>query len=277
MEECMATWERELHRYPEMLAAMGRYHQTWYKHVHARLLTMLPADDFVLREAVSYFISQPGKLYRPFLVLLSCDIVGGRCLDAIEASCAVELVHSSSLILDDLPCMDDAATRRGRPALHKRFGDAIAILSAVYLLNKAYEAMLDLGQASLQVLAILNESIGDRGMVTGQTMDLRGDHDLRNVISLKTGSLIKASVQIGARLGAAESPQQRALLNYAEKVGAAFQLRDDFMDRRDNAGIQAEAVTLAEAAADRILHDFNFSEAAFALAGMAMHAALRSV
>jgi geranylgeranyl diphosphate synthase type II len=173
--------------------------------------------------------------------------------------------------------MDHAERRRGRLALHKRFGDAIAILSAIYLLNKAYESVADIRHGSLRVLEMLSESIGERGMVTGQVMDLTRHHKTRKMQQLKTGALISASVRIGAYLGAAKVSQEQALLTYAERVGAAFQLRDDFMDSDSNGDAQREAIRLAGEAARKILRDFECTKAAFALAGMALYAAQRIV
>lgn len=264
-------------RAKEFLIAMEDYRRSREHLIEDRLRSKLPAGDTVLQEATSYFLSCRGKLYRPLLTLLACEVVGGRYPDAIEAACAVELVHSSSLILDDLPCMDDSDTRRGQASLHKQYGEAVAILAAIYFLNMAYETALKTGEHSNRALSILTQCIGGKnGMIEGQIMDITRGYSQAAVRDSKTGSLIIAAIQLGTCIGRATATDELALLAYAERLGTAFQLRDDVMDGMASHAGQREATAVAYRAADDICQAFDASAAALALAGMAIYAVERN-
>jgi geranylgeranyl diphosphate synthase type II len=182
----------------------------------------------------------PGKRVRPLLAMLSSAHFGGRELAALDFGCALELIHTASLVLDDLPCMDDAIMRRGKLTLHRRFGEDTAVLAAVALLNHAYgviagDAMVEI-ETRLALVALLSETVGFRGLVAGQFRDLRDPEALRDEQTLtslnyqKTGVLFAAAMVGGAMIaGADQAAQMRARL-FANRLGLAFQLWDDLQD-----------------------------------------------
>ena len=195
-----------------------------------------------------YSLFAGGKRLRPILCLAACEAVGGDARRALPAACALECIHTYSLIHDDLPAMDDAETRRGRPSLHKAFDEGLAILAGDALLTIAFELLSDnhgTPSARLHVLRDVAKAIGTTGLIGGQVMDLAligrtNGHrpvahptarHLESVASRKTGALITASVAAGARLGQASAAQQRRLETYGRAIGLAFQIIDDVMDR----------------------------------------------
>ena len=143
---------------------------------YEQLLTILDAaavsDAPVVSTALAAFMTRKGKLLRPMLTLLCCEIAGGDPRDAVPLAAAVELVHCSSLILDDLPSMDNTDTRRGRISLHKRFGDAVAILASVHLLSQAFRTVAMARIVDPDLVAMLAEAISRNGMIRGQVLDL---------------------------------------------------------------------------------------------------------
>jgi geranylgeranyl diphosphate synthase type II len=193
-----------------------------------------------LGEAMRYSLEAGGKRVRPILCLLAAEAVGGTAAQALPGALALEYIHTYSLIHDDLPAMDDDDLRRGRPTNHKVYGEGHAILAGDGLLTEAFGvlATADLDPVRrAQALALLAEGAGWRGMVGGQALDLEGetlaaydlDH-LRLIHRLKTGALLRASVEIGAVLGGAASEEQAALRAYGEAIGLAFQIQDDILD-----------------------------------------------
>ena len=193
-----------------------------------------------LGEAVRYSLEAGGKRVRPVLCLLACEAVGGSAAQALAGALALEYVHTYSLIHDDLPAMDDDDLRRGRPTNHKVFGEGHAILAGDALLTEAFGvlATADLDPVKrAEALVLLAESAGWRGMAGGQALDLEGetlttydlDH-LRLIHRLKTGALLRASVEIGAVLGGATPGERSALRAYGEAIGLAFQIQDDILD-----------------------------------------------
>ena len=190
-----------------------------------------------LQEAMRYSLLAGGKRIRPVLVLEACRICGGEVEKALPFACAVEMIHTYSLIHDDLPAMDNDDLRRGRPTNHKEFGEAAAILAGDALLTEAFFA---LSQAELppdrivQAVACLSAQAGHLGMVGGQALDMeekkRTVPELEQLQSLKTGALLQAAAELGC-IAAGGPPQQRQGLRvYAEKLGRAFQIRDDMLD-----------------------------------------------
>ena len=193
-----------------------------------------------LGEAVRYSLEAGGKRVRPVLCLLACEAVGGSAAQALAGALALEYVHTYSLIHDDLPAMDDDDLRRGRPTNHKVFGEGHAILAGDALLTEAFGvlATADLDPVKrAEALVLLAESAGWRGMAGGQALDLEGetlttydlDH-LRLIHRLKTGALLRASIEIGAVLGGATPGERSALRAYGEAIGLAFQIQDDILD-----------------------------------------------
>jgi geranylgeranyl diphosphate synthase, type II len=193
-----------------------------------------------LSEAVRYSLEAGGKRVRPMLCFLACEAVGGTAAQALPGALALEYVHTYSLIHDDLPAMDDDDLRRGRPTNHKVFGEGHAILAGDALLTEAFGvlAAADLDHVKrAEALALLAEGAGWRGMAGGQALDLEGetlktydlDH-LRLIHRLKTGALLRASVEIGAVLGGSALGERSALRAYGEAIGLAFQIQDDILD-----------------------------------------------
>lgn len=214
--------------------------RTW---VDLRLKKLLPPAKSAprpLTDAVRDICLGPGKRVRPLLAMLSSAHFGGRELAALDFGCALELIHTASLVLDDLPCMDDAAMRRGMLTLHRRFGEDTAVLSAVALLNHAYgviagDAAVD-SETRLALIALLSETVGFHGLVSGQFRDLRDPETQRDELTLaslnyqKTGVLFAAAMVGGAMIaGADQAGQARARL-FANRLGLAFQLWDDLQD-----------------------------------------------
>ncbi|MBK8914447.1 MAG: polyprenyl synthetase family protein [Phycisphaerales bacterium] len=190
-----------------------------------------------LGEAVEYALKLPGKRLRPFLVVEACRAFGGTDSAALSAACAVECLHTFSLIHDDLPAMDDDDLRRGMPTCHKVFGEAAAILAgdwlSAYALRVAATAGPDAARSSA-ILAALAD--GTLAMIEGQAADVAGEGcaptaDRVAYIHLrKTAALISASAKIGAHCAAASEPDVELLSNYGRRLGLAFQIMDDVLD-----------------------------------------------
>jgi geranylgeranyl diphosphate synthase type II len=209
--------------------------------VDLRLEAVLPRSGAeLLVEAVRAACGGRGKRIRPTLAMLSAAHFGGRELDALDFGCALEMVHTASLILDDLPCMDDAAMRRGAPALHRRFGEDVAVLSAVALLNQAY-ALIAADEAleattRLSLTGLVSSAVGFGGLVEGQIRDLRdppshrGEAGLKSLNHQKTGKLFVAALDGGAVIAGAQSAQRLSACLFADRLGFAFQLCDDLLD-----------------------------------------------
>ena len=194
-----------------------------------------------LYDAMRYSLLTGGKRLRPVLVLEACRLCGGAVEDALPFAGAIEMVHTYSLIHDDLPCMDDDDLRRGRPTNHKVFGEANAVLAGDGLLTAAFETMLAPGQKLppervLEAAGILARAAGGRGMVGGQVLDMAGEGralgltEVEELQRLKTGALIRAAVEMGCAVAGGAEEQREALCRYADCLGLAFQIQDDILD-----------------------------------------------
>ena len=200
-----------------------------------------------LKEAMEYSLFAGGKRLRPILLLAAATACGGADARrrALPAACALECLHTYSLIHDDLPAMDDDDFRRGRATNHRVFGDAMAILAGDALLTLCFETLAhDLSEVvaedTLAIISIVGEAAGAAGMVAGQAADMLWEQAessfqskaeaLEFIHSLKTGALIKAALRVGALLGGAAAEQERALVAFAEAYGLAFQITDDLLD-----------------------------------------------
>ena len=202
-----------------------------------------PDEDLqILFDAEGYSLLGGGKRIRPFLVNEVCRMLGGDERASMPFACALEMIHTYSLIHDDLPCMDDDDLRRGKPTNHKKFGYANALLAGDALLTKALfvassNPHTDRATAAEAVL-LLSEAAGECGMIGGQIMDLAGEHKklslekLHRLHSMKTGALIRVAVQLGCLAAGCskESAEMAATVAYAEKIGLAFQVIDDILD-----------------------------------------------
>jgi geranylgeranyl diphosphate synthase, type II len=195
-----------------------------------------------LSEAMRYSLLAGGKRLRPILVLASCEAVGGDIAAAMDLACAVEMIHTYSLIHDDLPCMDDDDFRRGLPTNHKVYGVAVATLAGDALLTDAFKVLARATDAGVpaelvvETIAELADAAGSAGMVGGQVIDLLGEgksktlEELEELHGRKTGALFLASVRGGARMGGASAAQIESLDAYARALGLAFQVVDDLLD-----------------------------------------------
>ncbi len=200
-----------------------------------------------LYDAMRYSLLAGGKRLRPVLALAACEAVGGALQDALGFACAVEMIHTYSLIHDDLPCMDDDDLRRGRPTNHKVYGEAIATLAGDALLTDAFRVLARSARNSLapsiviETIAELAIAAGSTGMVGGQVIDLLGEgksktiEELEELHGMKTGALFLASVRGGARMGGASTKQIESLEAYARALGLAFQVVDDLLDVQGSA------------------------------------------
>jgi len=199
-----------------------------------------------LFEAMRYMTLANGKRLRPFLVLSGARLCGGARAGALRVGAAIELVHTYSLVHDDLPAMDDDDLRRGQPSCHVKFDEATAILAGDALQTLAFEVLADPathpdGAVRSELVRRLAVAAGGAGMVGGQMIDLAVEHadvDLATITRmqrLKTGALISFSCEAGAVLGGAGEDKRRALLGYAHDLGLAFQIADDLLDTLGNA------------------------------------------
>ena len=195
-----------------------------------------------LLESEKYSLFAGGKRIRPFLTLEFCRLFGGDVKAALPFACAVEMIHTYSLIHDDLPCMDNDDLRRGKPTNHKVFGYSTALLAGDGLLTRAFGVAASNPcvepQTALEAVKVLSECAGDFGMIGGQIIDLEGEErrmpmdTLLKLHSLKTGALIRASAILGALAAGytMESAEVLAVTEYASKIGLAFQIIDDILD-----------------------------------------------
>jgi geranylgeranyl diphosphate synthase type II len=196
-----------------------------------------------LTEAMRYSLFSGGKRIRPILALAASDAVGGEVARVLPFACAIELIHTYSLIHDDLPAMDDDGLRRGKPTSHMVFGEGMAILAGDGLLTEAFRLMADAAVKAgadpargLLVLAEVAKAAGARGMVGGQAADMSAENSAADLPTVewihirKTGALIRAAVRAGALLGGAQSDELRRLTRYADCIGLAFQIADDILD-----------------------------------------------
>ena len=187
-----------------------------------------------LYDAMRYSLNAGGKRIRPVLAMMTAEALGGKAEDALCYGAALEMIHTYSLIHDDLPAMDNDDLRRGKPTCHKKFGEAEAILAGDALLTDAFSLVANCGlseKQNLEAVKVLSEAAGSKGMVLGQALDMDLENDsVEKVLFMyknKTGALLKAAV----RLGAIAAGQDKTVLdNFADLIGAAFQIRDDILD-----------------------------------------------
>jgi len=196
-----------------------------------------------IADAMRYSLLCGGKRLRPALMMAFCQISGGDAQDALPFACALEMIHTFSLIHDDLPCMDDDDLRRGRPTNHKVYGEAMAVLAGDGLLNAAYELVFNPeitgtlpAERVLRAAYELSHCSGIHGMLGGQAVDVETDGHLDSAQALldmyarKTGALLRAACRMGCILAGADEAQLSAADCYAAKLGLAFQIQDDILD-----------------------------------------------
>ncbi len=212
-----------------------------------------PSEPII--EAMKYSLMAGGKRIRPVLCLASAEAVGGNPQAVLPAACALEMVHTYSLIHDDLPAMDNDDLRRGKPTCHVAFDEATAILAGDALLTLAFQVLSSVrvtgeNQASgwLKVIQMISTAAGYQGMIRGQMLDMaaEGQHltvdELKSMHALKTGALIEASLHCGALLADAREHQMETLNVYARNIGLAFQVTDDILNVEGNPEEMGKAV-----------------------------------
>jgi geranylgeranyl diphosphate synthase type II len=199
-----------------------------------------------VHQAMHYALTGPGKRIRPVLTLVVADLFGSRSGPSdvvLDLACAVEMVHACSLILDDLPSMDNASLRRGRPTVHLRFGENVALLASLALLNRAYALVAESAQrlslrryTAEDMVHHLAAAIGSNGLIGGQALDLLSKPEdldlevLEYIHSHKTGALFMAAGELGAMAADARRKELEVVARFAKNLGLAFQISDDLLD-----------------------------------------------
>jgi geranylgeranyl diphosphate synthase type II len=216
-----------------------------------------PADRWpaTIHRAVRHSLFAGGKRLRPILCLAAAEAVGGSRQMVLEPACGLEMIHTYSLIHDDLPALDDDDLRRGVPTCHVVFGEDMAILAGDALLTLGLETLARhpedraFDEAKIRALLVVTEAIGTAGMIGGQVADLEAEHErhptpelLMKIHEAKTGCLIRASLAVGAVLSSAASEVLARLDRYGHAIGLAFQIKDDLLD------VEADSATLGKAA-----------------------------
>lgn len=222
----------------ELLDKMNEYIEM----INNELLLHLPEADQGQKEvvrAMRYSLENGGKRLRPILVLEFCRVCGGDVEKALPFACAVEYIHTYSLIHDDLPCMDNDDLRRGKPSCHKKFSEATALLAGDALLTHAFECLTSADLSDGQIasaVALLAQNAGVCGMIGGQVLDLKFEtvdpsiNDLLTVHKLKTGALISAACLLGCIAADADDEMLSYASSFAYNLGIAFQIKDDLLD-----------------------------------------------
>ena len=215
----------------------------YQKKINDALAGYVKEEDLLQNElfkAMGYSLHAGGKRLRPLLVLEFARMCGNDA-NAMPFACAIEMIHTYSLIHDDLPCMDDDQMRRGKPTNHMVYGEALALLAGDALLNKAFEitsdAALNIKDASsVRAMSILSRSSGGYGMIGGQVIDMEGEkrslslEEITTLQALKTGAIIRSSACMGCVLGGGDEEKIKAADRYAQALGLAFQIQDDILN-----------------------------------------------
>jgi geranylgeranyl diphosphate synthase type II len=215
----------------------------YVRKIDQRLADLVPRalpGQTQLDAAIAASVLAPGKRLRPLMTAITAEDLGGELGPAVDAGCAVEMVHAASLVLDDLPCMDDATMRRGCAAVHITHGEDVAVLASIGILAGAFEMLTTIETlppaARTECIRLLTRAVGVGGLVGGQFEDLYGGRAPRPVADiavangLKTGSLFSAAVEIGAVVAGADMTTRTRLREFAGELGHAFQLLDDLLD-----------------------------------------------
>lgn len=219
-----------------------------------KFLPLAPASvKTQFNDALHYALFPGGKRLRPVLTMLAAEAVGGSAEAVLPPAVAVEYIHTSSLIFDDLPCMDDAGERRGKTSLHARFGEGLSVLVGLGLLNASY-GLVFVGRAAeperaMRAHAEIVECVGSAGMVGGQAVDLAaaqsagagglsgGDHTTESIRNLKTSALMRLALRVGAILAGADAVHLDAFSRFSALLGDAYQLGDDLLDLEEDGEI----------------------------------------
>jgi geranylgeranyl diphosphate synthase type II len=234
---------------------LGHYLGENRRRINNCLLSLLPPEGASrLHDAVRYSLMAGGKRIRPILCIAAAEASGTQDDDVLRAGCALEMVHTYSLVHDDLPAMDDDDLRRGRPTCHRAFDDATAVLAGDALLTMGLELLADTAGRSakdprlwLDVIGELTDAAGPRGMIEGQMRDMAAEQvpvdmdSLTDLHRLKTGRLIRASVRMGSMLAGADPDTAQHLESYGDRIGLAFQVTDDILNVTGDPDIMGKA------------------------------------
>jgi len=218
-----------------------------------------PNIETQFNEAVKYALFSGGKRLRPVLTLLGAELVGGKTDLVVPSAVAVEFIHTSSLIFDDLPCMDNSIERRGKTSLHEKFGEGLAVLVAIGFLNAAYGLVFvnhtGMPERAMAAHAEIVQCVGAAGMVGGQSVDLalakgagvikHSDFETESIKNLKTSALMRLALRLGAILASANYLELAHLSRFAELLGDAYQLSDDLLDLEEDGEIFQSKTTFA--------------------------------
>ncbi len=220
------------------MASVPAYFESYQRQVEDELHRLLSASAGVVERSMTYTALAPSKRVRPVLTLLSAELCGGTAAGALRVACAIELIHAASLILDDLPSMDNAPLRRGRRANHLEFGEAVAILAAFGLLNLAFGAIARGHEPALaaRLAGLISDAVGSGGLIAGQAADLLATDAeidfamLERIHRGKTGALFSAAATAGGLTAGASADAIASLAAFAKNLGLAFQIIDDLLD-----------------------------------------------
>ena len=221
------------------------YLKTYQRDINDKLLDLLKDHEPSTRiaQAMLYSLSAGGKRIRPILALAAAEATNGKMTDVLSVACAIEMIHTYSLIHDDLPAMDNDILRRGKPTSHIQYDEATAILAGDALLTLAFEILASPQNSTekgfsqhLKIIQVIAKAAGYQGMIQGQMQDIRAEgkeldlDELTRMHSLKTGALIEASVVAGALFGNTAQNKMDCLRSYAQNIGLAFQVVDDILN-----------------------------------------------
>ena len=270
--------------------------------IDARLATIVPSAQIWptrLHEAQRHALLSPGKRFRPLLCVFVAKGAGFDGEASIDVGCVAEMVHAASLILDDLPCMDDAELRRNQPTTHIAFDESTAILTATALLNRAFGVLSRLkhvdAERRIELVDLLSYAVGSKGLIAGQMADLANDDpnasiaEIERLNTLKTGALFDFSVEGAAVLARTTAAQRAALKDFSYHLGLAFQLMDDVKDTimsdeqaeksvgRDIGKATVLALAGSEAAMDRLSSYIESAKDALARAELSNFRTLNAV
>lgn len=207
--------------------------------VNSSLEQALPDNGDEAVRAMRYSVFAGGKRIRAAIILAFCDLYGGDVNRALPFACAIEMIHTYSLIYDDLPCMDNDSLRRGKPTNHVVFGESTALMAGAALYARAFETVLESEYLSsgqkLDGMDVLLSASGLRGIVTGQMLDLQNrpgltEDEVMRIHELKTSAMIEASAVLGCIAAECSSAEKKNAREYAKKIGLAFQIKDDILD-----------------------------------------------
>ena len=236
---------------PEMKMQLREYQQFIESYMDENCFQYDTEPQKVLFEAMRYSLLAGGKRLRPVFVFDFCKMCGGDWKTAVPFAAAVEMIHTYSLIHDDLPCMDNDDYRRGRLTNHKVFGEANAVLAGDALLTAAFSYLASApydAETRIQAVTVLSNCAGELGMVGGQVLDMLSEErqcteqEVLDIQNRKTGALIKAACLLGVLAGKGSSEQLNAAAQFAQHLGLAFQIRDDMLDVIGNAEELGKAV-----------------------------------